>query len=198
MKLFWKIYCVVFISFVAVIALSSYVTSAQRISDAEESIAEEHRAIGSFIASDIERRQSESKWPFESLKRLSEHHDFIFWWIVQEDGIIHLADKASFIGLCSYVHFPQIEGMSPDDDVILENRQNYGLFIKSFRNGIQRWTFWLGFSTKHIAQANRKLILSTVIYSASALGILGIVLYFVIIHFLRPVKNLTACVEEIG
>jgi len=198
MRLFWKIYCVVFIAFAAVIALSSYVTSAKRISDAEKSVAEEHRIIGSLIASEIERRQSESKWPFESLKRLSGHHDFIFWWIVKEDGIIHLADKASFVGLCSYVHFPRIEGMSPDDEVLLNSRQNYGLFIKSFRVGKHKWTFWLGFSTKHIAQANRKIILSTIIYSVSALVILGLVLYFVIVHFLRPVKNLTIGVEKIG
>jgi len=198
MRLFWKIYGVVFISFVAVIVLSSYITSAKRISDEEESIAEEHRIIGSLIASDIERRQSESKWPFESLKKLSEYHDFIFWWIVREDGTIHLADKAFFIGSCSYDYFPQITGMLPDGEVLLNNRQNYGLFIKSFRTGEDRWTFWLGFSTKHISEANRKIILSTIIHSASALVILGIVLYFVIVRFLRPVKNLTIGAEKIG
>jgi methyl-accepting chemotaxis protein len=198
MKLFWKIYCVVFISFVAVTALTSYVTSAIRISDAENTVAEEHRTMGSLIASDIQRSQSESKWPFESLKKLSEDSDHILWWIVREDGIIHLADKASFIGSSSYDYFPQTAGMSLDDDVLLNTRQNYGLVIKSFRTGKDKWAFWLGFSTKHIAEASRRIILSTAIYSVLALVVLGLVLYFVIIHFLRPVENLTVGVEKIG
>jgi PAS domain S-box-containing protein len=198
MKLFWKIYCAVLIAFVAVIALSSYVTSAKRISQAEKSIAEQHRIIGSLVSSDIEQSQRESKWPFESLRRLSEHHDFIFWWIVRQDGIVHLADKASFIGAHTTDYFSQVTGTFPDGEVFLNNRKGYGLFIKTFRAGDDRWTFWLGFSTKTVSRERESIISTTVMYSVAACLLLGLALYLTIVHFVNPVKDLAASAERIG
>jgi PAS domain S-box-containing protein len=198
MKLFWKIYCAVLVAFVTVITLSSYVTSAKRISQAEKSIAEQHRVIGSLVSSDTERSRLESKWPFESLRRLSEHPDFIFWWIVGENGIIHLADKASFIGSYTGDYFPQVTDMFPDGEVLLNKRKKYGLFIKTFRAGNDRWAFWLGFSTEAVSKERASIIFTTVAYSASASLALGLVLYLAIIHFVSPVKSLTAGAERIG
>jgi PAS domain S-box-containing protein len=198
MKLFWKIYAAVFISFVGVVVLISYVTSAKQISDAENRIIDEHIIIGSLISKDIERGQAEAKWPFENLTKVSEQEDFLFWWIVEKDGIIHLADKASFIRTCAYSYFPQLSTITVDGSVVLNRKKGCGIFIKSFGTEKNKRAFWLGFSTSEVSRIKRRIIVSSAASSAFALAALGVMLYLMISHFTRPLKNLAECAAIIG
>jgi signal transduction histidine kinase len=198
MKLFWKIYIAVLISFVAVIALISYVTSAKQLADAENRIVDKHIIIGSFISKDIERGQAEARWPFENLTKLSEHGDFLFWWIVEKNGTIHIADKASFIGTCAYGYFPQLSTITADGSVVLNRKKGCGIFIKSFGTEKSKRAFWLGFSTSEVSKIKRRIIVSSAASSAFALAALGVMLYLMISHFTRPLKNLAEGAAIIG
>jgi PAS domain S-box-containing protein len=190
-KLFWKIYLAVFTSFVAVVGVISYGTSARQISDAENRIVNEHKMIGSFVVGDIERRRTESSWPFENLTRLSQSKDFLFWWIVETDGTIRLADKASFIGSSASRYFSEVTlDTTPEGRVFLNRQKSYGIFVKSFGPGNNKSSFWLGFSTEEVSQAAKKIVLSVTAFFALALAVLAVALYLTIEYFTKPIKVL--------
>jgi PAS domain S-box-containing protein len=221
MKLFWKIYTTTFISFIIVVSFAAYALSIRRISDTEKHIIEENGIFGSFLSKQIEVGYLKSKWPFESLSKLSEYRSFLFWWVVRDDGTIHLADDASFMGTYAYEYFPQAANMtdlgspsartgtgedlgspsagnSEDESVFLNRKQNYGICIKSLETGKEKYVFWLGFSLKEISRVRKGIISSAIAGSMSVMVILGVILYFAIKRFTKPIDDLTTGAAIIG
>jgi signal transduction histidine kinase len=192
MELFWKIFIPVLISFVIIISLLSYIVTTYEIADKEESIIKEFQSVGNFVAKEIEISYSESKWPFETLNKLSEREDFLFWWIVDDKGEIHLSDNASFMESNAYDYFPRIS-----QDFFLNPQQNYGFVIKYFKAGEKRWSFWLGFSLKEVSEIQKRIILTNLPLSSSSLLLLGVVLYIIIQYFTKPLSDLTKTTKEL-
>jgi len=197
MKLFWKIYAAVFISFVIVISFLSYAMTVRQVSEAENHIVEENRIIGSFITKEIEESYQESRLPFGSLKKLSERKGFYFWWVIRDDATIHLADNVSFMETYAYEYFPQIANIR-DENVFLNGNQNYGILIKPLEMAEKKWSFWLGFSLEEVLQIRKQIIFRTTVVSILALGMLGLILYFTVMHFTKPIKDLTVSTAIIG
>ena len=198
MKLFWKIFVSMFISFVVIVSSISYIISIRQISDAENRIIEEKKIIGSFLSKEIEVGYFESKWPFESLKKLSKHKGVLFWWIVRDDGTIHLADNASFMGTYAQDYFPQIASMIKKENISLNRNQNYGIFFTPLETGKKKWSFWFGFSLKEVSDRRKEIIFLIAVVSLSALVVLGVILYFAIEYFTKPIQELTVSAEAIG
>jgi PAS domain S-box-containing protein len=199
LKLFWKIYVAVFTSFVAVVGAISYGTSAWQISNAENRIVNEHKMIGSFVVGDMERRRTESSWPFENLARLSQYKGFLFWWVVETDGTIRLADRASFIGSSAPRYFSEVTSdPTPEGRVFLNRQKSHGIFVKSFGSGDNKLSFWLGFSTEEVSQAANKIVLSVTTFSALALAVLAVALYLTVEYFTKPIKVLAEGAAIIG
>ena len=198
MKLFWKIFVSMFISFVVIVSSISYIISIRQISDAENRIIEEKKIIGSFLSKEIEVGYFESKWPFESLKKLSKHKGVLFWWIVRDDGTIHLADNASFMGTYAQDYFPQIASMIKKENISLNRNQNYGIFFTPLETGKKKWSFWFGFSLKEVSDRRKEIIFLIAVVSLSALVVLGVILYFAIKYFTKPIQELTVSAEAIG
>ena len=190
MKLFWKIFLSVFVSSFLMFALFSYVVLDRQIADAEKHIIEKNRIAGSLVSDEIEKNYLESKWPFESLRKMSEREDFLFWWIVNEDGVIYMADNASFMGTKAYDYFPSLESAGTDEKVSLDAGQNYGIFVRSLQMGTRKWSFWLGFSTTEVSRMARDIIFAGILIFFSAATGLAIVLYFLITYFTRPLHEL--------
>jgi hypothetical protein len=140
-----------FISFVVIVFSISYFISVKQIAEVEKRAIEEKRIIGSFLSKEIEVGYFESKWPFESLKKLSKHRGVLFWWIVRDDGTIHLADNASFMGTYAQDYFPQIVTMIEKENISLNRNQNYGIFFTPLETGKNKWSFWFGFSLKEVS-----------------------------------------------
>lgn len=198
MKLFWKIFAAVFISFAIVVSFIFYVVSTNQISNAESHILEENRIVGALISKEIEVGYLEFKWPFEGLKKISERDDFLFWWIVRDDGIIHLADNASFMGTYTRDYFPQIADIKVDENVFLDYNKNYGIFVKTLEMGKDKWSFCLGFSLKTVSEMRRDIILSSIIISLLALLILGVMLYFTVAYFTKPITKLRDITSDVA
>ena len=198
MKLFWKIYITVLIFCVVAAILTSYTVAVKLISYAEKRTVEENRAIGSFLSKEIEVGYSKLNWPFESLKKLSEYRSFLFWWVVRDDGTIHLANKIAFMGTYAYDYFPQVANRTEDEKVFLNSDQNYGILIKSLDAGGKKWSFWLGFSLKEVSEVRKNIIFLFLTGSMSALIVLGFIFYFTIKHFTKPINNLIIGTEIIG
>lgn len=198
MKLFWKIFLSIFFSFVATVSLISYVVSLRQIADAEKGVAEENKIIGSFLTKEIEVNYFENKWPFESLKKLSERKEILFWWIVRDDGKIHLADNSSFMETYVHDYFPDIANRLGKENISLNRSQNYGIFSTTLETGPKKWSFWFGFSLSRVAERRKEIIFLITATSVSVLVVLGVILYFSVSHFTKPIKELTAGAERIG
>jgi PAS domain S-box-containing protein len=198
MKLFWKIFSSVLLCFVAMVFLISYMAIAYEISNQRKDIVDDNRMIGRFVSKDIEVGYLNSEWPFESLKQLSLREGFLFWWVVRDDGIIHLADKVDFMGTYATDYFPEIANMNQEEEVLLNRGQAYGLFAKRLAIGNTQWLLLLGFSLKELSEIKKKVALSVAATTVSTVFILGIIIYFVMMHFTRPIEELTTGVATFG
>ncbi|MCL4502750.1 MAG: PAS domain S-box protein, partial [Deltaproteobacteria bacterium] len=198
MRLFWKIFTAVFIALVGAVLIIAYFTTIRQIKNAERHIVEEYTFTGDSVSLEIEHCQVESKWPFDRLNRLSKQGGFLFWWVVREDGVIHLADRAALMGTRASDYFPQVNLGDLPERILLNREKNYGLFITPLEIGKKRWTFWLGFSLTQIWEIKKHIILLSLLVSMAAFLGLGTILYLVIGHFVKPVGDLTLGAALIG
>ena len=198
MKLFWKIFIAVFISFIVAFFVVSYILTLRLISDEENRILEKNELVSNLISNEIERGYLESKWPFESLRKLSERKDVLFWWVIKDDGVIYLADNASFVGSRAGDYFPQIEKITKGKNIFLNRRQNYGILFRSIGLGEKRWLFALGFSIKEVQAVRRSVVFSSIIIFILTLGMVAVALYFIIMRFIKPINDLSVGAAEIG
>ena len=82
--------------------------------------------------------------------------------------------------------------------MVLNWRENYGLFITPLEIGKKKWTFWLGFSLTQILDIKKNIILLSLLVSmAAALGV-GTILYIVIGHMVKPIGDLTLAAASVG
>jgi signal transduction histidine kinase len=190
MKLFWKIFSVVFIAFITTVSLISYVTLNQQILNEKENIIDENRILGSFIAEQIEIGYLESKWPFDALNKLTKRDDFIFWWVVMGDGTIHLANNASFVNSDAYSYFPELSNTKRDEDFFVDQNLGFGVLITPLKIGTENWSFWLGFSMKKISEIIVSVLVVGVMIILFSLMTIGFVLYFIIVYFTKPINSL--------
>ena len=198
MRLFWKIFTAVFITLVAAIFFLAYFTTVKQITNAEQHLVEKYTTTGDLVSREMEHYQVESRWPFDRLNRLSKQEGFLFWWVVREDGVIHLADQAALMGTYARDYFPQAASRVSQDKVVLNWRENYGLFITPLEIGKKKWTFWLGFSLTQILDIKKNIILLSLLVSmAAALGV-GTILYIVIGHMVKPIGDLTLAAASVG
>jgi signal transduction histidine kinase len=200
MKLFWKIFATVFISFVVIIVATSYITLDRDLYYIKDSIIEENGILAEFTAREMEIGYLESKWPFETLRKLSERSDFLFWWVVMDDGTIHLADNTSFVGTGAYDYFPGMGEMPGEggEKLFEDPGQRYGIFIKSMKIGTSRWTFWIGFSMREMQEAMRIIVITIILISVLSMAALSIFLYLTVKYFLKPLNKLREGALMIG
>ena len=197
MKLFWKLFLAAFVSFAIVVALVSYVVVHKEISEVEKSIADKNGVVGGVLAKEIEKDFVKAQWPFESLREISEHEDFLFWWVVTDDGKIHLADDATFMETHAHSYFPDID-VAGGEQVYLNRSQNYGVSVTPFTAGRETWFFWFGFSLAEVTEAVKEIVFWALEIFLFALVLLATILYFSISHFTKPICNLTAGVARVG
>ena len=197
MKLFWKIFFTVIISFIILSCFTSSMISIKHIPHMETYLIEDSRILGNLVSKEVEIGYIESKWPFESLEKLSEQKSFLFWWIVKDDGNIYLSDDSSFMGTYAYDYFPQITSITEEGNIFLDHKKNYGIFYRSFGTGENKWSFWFGFSLERLSKANEDIILATITSSLFALVILGVIFYFMTKYLTKPIEALTKASKEL-
>ncbi len=109
MKLFWKIFIAVFLTLVGAVFILAYFTTVKQITSAEQHLVGQYTTTGEVLSREIEHYQVESRWPFERLQSLTKQEGFLFWWVVREDGVIHLADQAAMMGTHARDYFPRLD-----------------------------------------------------------------------------------------
>jgi two-component system, cell cycle sensor histidine kinase and response regulator CckA len=198
MNLFWKIYSAVFISFVSVAGFLAYSDTVRHISDITKHIIRENETLGKFIATETKRGYVEGKMPFEALHDLSRRDGFMFWWVATADGEIYLADDTSFVGHHTDDYFRGTGDDKSGARTILNHEKNYGIYVRPLEIGKKNWSFWLGFSLTEVAKTKRNLILLHLSAFSVAVVALGIILYFLIKHYTRPIQDLSTSASILG
>ena len=199
MNLFWKIYISILVSFMVIVLSISYVISVRQVAQIEKDELEGNKILVDLISKEIEVRYYENKWPFESLNRLSKSEATLFWWVVRDnDGLIYIADKTSFMGTHVHDHYPQIVGIAGKEYQFLDRKQNYAILVKHLDTGQTRWSFWYGISLKEVTKRKKDVILLISVVSISAIAMIGIILFFAIKHFTKPIKGLIDGTTIIG
>ena len=198
MKLFWKIFISVSILFAVAITIVSYVTTYRQVRYVKAHIMENNGTLAEFLSKEIVKGYAEARWPFESLQKLAERKDFLFWWIVRDDGSIYLSDDASFAGTSALEYFPQLSGITSDESVIMDEKRNAAIVSKTIDLGNKKWSFLLGFSTKEISQINKSAIVYTIVLSMFVFFMTGGAIYFIIDRFTSPIKDLNVGTTELG
>jgi len=197
MKLFWKIYLAVVIPAITIGSLATYMAAAYQLSHEKKHVLGVNILASRLIAGEIEKGYVESRWPFDSLNKLSQRDDFLFWWIVTDEGTIYLANDTSFIGTGAYTYFPQVRPIPGNGKSVLDKNRNCGVVMASFGKAKQ-WSFWLGFSLEDLGKLQSRIIQVSVLLLLSTVGILGIVVYFTVKYFTRPIGTLAEGAATIG
>lgn len=197
MSLFWKIFSAILLSLAVVTSIITYGVTVRQISREKEGIVEAKRSISTFLGREIERGYLQSRWPFESLNRLSEEEDFRFWWIVRDDGTIHLADQAAFMSTDAYAHFSELARPTETRGLILHWKGKYGIFVEPLNIGEKRWNFVLGFSTERISAVGIRAVVTAIVFFLLTFSFLGLILYLVLRYHTRSLGALVAGAEAI-
>jgi HAMP domain-containing protein len=204
MRYFWKIYASIFFVFSFAIALVFYILVSQQFEYAKQNLMDESTVISSFLMKDIEVAYSESEWPFESLKKLTERSNFLFWWITRENGMIYLADNASFMETSVFSYFPDIKPILKDrvsykdGYIYLNYDKSYGIFVGQINTNKENFVFLHGFSLNSLFELRNGLLRLTAIIFFITIGFMDITLYFVVAHFISPINQLTKAIEDIS
>jgi methyl-accepting chemotaxis protein len=198
MKLFWKIFIAVYISFMVSIIFIFILLGYRQIKDAQRIITKDYSILGNIACEEINREFRDTGWPFEYLRKLLQSEGVLFWWVVQENGNIYLADKASFIGNSAYSYFPLLREKDSLQEVILNEPANYGIFLRPLQLRNRDWTFWLGFSLSGIHTVRKQIILTMLVISVVSLIVLGAFLYLLINHFLQSIQEMARGAAIIG
>jgi signal transduction histidine kinase/HAMP domain-containing protein len=177
-------------------AMSAFMIRSQ-IANATESLINQQKTVGSIMIDEIKRGHLVDKLPFQSLKCLTEHKSFAFWWLVKPDGQVYLADDVKSIGIQAFTCFPQVP-ISLGENAVSITGKNEIVFIQTFGYGSNKMSFWLGFTTQDIQLAKTRIISTTITSACVLLVVLGLIIYFVINHFIRPIQRLTVAAGKIG
>ncbi|MCG6863309.1 MAG: PAS domain S-box protein [Chromatiaceae bacterium] len=202
MNLFAKIFAVVLLLFVVSISAITFTMSDRHIERMEKVLVDRHLFLGRLITNEVQRWQSEGKWPFATLNKLTREDDIRFWWIVDSDGIIHLADDNRFVGTRAASYFDKTPAHWPPPtskgSIRFDDSGTLGIFSQAFSVGHRQWSFWLGSSTRDIQEARRDIVAFSLIAAPIVAACLGILLFLVIHHFLGPLAKLSSGVRRIG
>jgi signal transduction histidine kinase len=199
LKIFKKTFITVFSCFLIVIIFLSYILASTHIQDSENGLIEQNRLYGKLISKQIEIGYLQSDWPYELLNDLSNRDDFIFWWVVKDDGTIYRSDNISFMKTNAYEYFPQLEEKNELDDTIYSNYEsNYAIYFKSFNYGSEEWTIWIGFSLDIVYVTSMNIITTVSLVVIPTLIAIFFILFFLVKSFTNPIITLWKSVSEFG
>jgi len=197
MRLFWKIYLGILLSVAAVACALAYLSSVHQIRMLEDHIIDDNRTVAALMAKQIELGQVTLHWPFASLETLTRRQDFRFWWVIEE-GTIRLADDARFMGTAPPSGLPKVKPSSSKPVVVLDRVHDLGLVVCPVHAPEQQMSFWLGFSLRSVRESREHVLLLTTGVTLVALVLLGLALWVVVQHFIRPLQELERGAQIVG
>lgn len=199
MSLFSKILGAGIVVFVGVVLIIACGNTWMQLRLLEEHIIRDYEVFASYMTHAVETASAEARWPVDGLRELTSRKDFLFWWVVRDDGVIHLADKASFMGTATRDYFPQVaESRRNQTERFVDRQKGIGIIAKPFSVEERPWTFWFGFSTRVVDEARNAIVLKTVPIFGVGILVLAGALFVTMRYLTRPIGRLLRGAEVIG
>ena len=164
----------------------------EQTSAMEENIIQHHIALADVASQSIESGYLIQRWPFGTLKEISEGEGVLFWWIVKPNGEILLADDTSMWGKQMNEQSLGTSKTIVKDSVFYETGENIKLIVHplNIREEGEQWTFYLGVSLDPVIVARNEMIVGGV----SCFFVTIIAIVFVSVYF---TKNITRPIVEL-
>ncbi len=198
MRLFWKIFSAVVLSFLLATFWTAYTLISQQIEQSTNHLFENWDAISSLVGQEVEISQLENQWPFESLHNISRRESFLLWWIVQDDGRIRMANDVAFIGSHVGDYFPPDRRRPHRQAGFIDNAARIGVIVRPLQIPAGKLALWLGFSTQAVVENHRRAMLNVTASAFVLLVILGVAVYGSVRYFLRPIPALITAIDRMG
>jgi PAS domain S-box-containing protein len=196
-KLFPKIISVALACYLLASSLVSWWLIREVASGEREELQQEYSTVARMAAAEIEKGYRLSQWPFETLERITQIPGFSLWWIVREDGIVHLADRASSMTTPASLLHPALGRPPEQERSILVPERELGLLLEPLSLGEKRWLFVLGYSTRRITEEVRQTILHSSLFSAVLFLFFASLLYLGLHRQSRPLASLISTVAAL-
>ncbi|MDD5251307.1 MAG: PAS domain S-box protein [Patescibacteria group bacterium] len=198
MKLLTKIFFAVLVTVMAVTVIVMAAVYSWQANQAETYYLREVRLAGDFLTSELTAGARSGQWPFESLERLKEREDLLFWWLINDSGTISLADRTDFMGTRAVDYFPGLDVAPAGEQIRLETGQAFGLYVAPVTVGAETWQVVMGFSLKELQGFRYTIMAADVIVLLSVLGALALLLFLILRQLTAPIVALTSGVRRFG
>ena len=172
----------------AVIILSVAINEQKRI--LESNLIEEHERLASVAARSIEAGYITHTLPFRTLNQINASEDVLFWWIVNSEGEIYLADNPEMCG-------KKIGGISWKSQKTLVKDYVYdGEDIKFLIQPLAigepgtMEALYIGVSLKSLREATNKMIITSVGYFFMIVAFALILSFLLARRFTKPITQL--------
>ena len=189
---FSKLLSLTILTIVVVIAITTGFAIKQQGALLTSSLIQGNTSLTLVVSSQIEAGYLSQRWPFESLKMVSEDENVLYWWVVKPSGQVHLASSPDMWGKTITNSAVGTRELLVKDDLLPETGEKIKVIVNPLKiegEGTP-WTFWLGLSLRPIAAAKKRMILTNVAVGLLIIAI-GVFLSFLLMRSTtRPIRAL--------
>lgn len=166
-KIFKRILLLVVLTSLAAGLLVMGINLYQESNLVRDSLIEENKLVAKLASRAIESGTLTRLWPFELLKHISGSEDVLFWWVVEADGRIKLADDTSMQNKIIDESSLGAAKMIVKDSKFHKTGEKMKLIIEPINIGTsdKPLSFYLGISLKRLALLKKTVILNSTYWS---------------------------------
>lgn len=198
-ELFTRLFSWILILFVVVLLTNIGLFTYQQTKILEKSLIKEYKLLTQITTSQLEAGYLSGIWPFETLRKMSKSENVVFWYVIQPDGIVKIADDITLWGKkISDIPFIMVDTLTIKDAVLKGTGEKIKIIISPLnikRRG-KNWSFWLGISLKQVTLAKKQLILSNFILGIITVALVAIISFFLARTITKPVGEIVKGVKS--
>lgn len=174
------------------------ITTIRQTSSMENSIIEENKVLAKVAAKSIEVGYLDFKWPFETLKKISDSEENLFLWIVKPTGEIFLADNPEMQGRIIVDPSLGTEKIVVRDSIY--NNQKTKLIVHPLKIEIKEkpWSLFLGVSLKSVEAAKIKTIFIGLLVLLISIVFVAFISFYFSRGVTQPLEQLREGAEILG
>ena len=164
----------------------------------ETNLIEENKRLAEVAARSIEAGYAIHAWPFRMLNQINASEDILFWWIVNSEGEIYLADNPEMYG--KKIGSAYIEaGKNVVVDHVYDG-EDIKYLIQPLNIGEpgKVEAFCIGISLKSVREATNKMIVASMGYFLIIVAFACVLSLFLARRFTRPITQLVEGTKAIS
>lgn len=168
----------------------------------EKQLIEENKRLAEVAARSIEAGYVEQTWPFRTLNQINDSEDVLFWWIVDPDGEIYLADNPGMqgkrIGNAS-IPASSEAGMMIVKDYVYSG-ENIKFLVQPLHIGEpgKVWSLCTGISLKSVNAAANRMIITSLGYFSLIIAFACVLSLILAVGFTKPIMQLVEGTKAIS